>query len=198
MNNYQHYRKLMSLAKETGYELLMEKLFLQDNTWTFPECPVVAGKEEEHRFLFEVRTLKIVDDQYGSPIIEAFGNTIRINDGAIEKVESSQIKNIIYYFLPSEFEQLESRIPSVHVDKETVKVTWENIPGHVIVIDTYNKESTVHFDKASKEIIVDEYEFRNDEALMHMNRIAALAKKHGNYNDAVQKWYNENNFDLPF
>lgn len=195
-----HCKRLLNLAQETGYDVLMEKLAMQDNYWAFPTPQVIAGEMNGKRILFEVKTLKTEENDYDEKLVSATGNVYIVTEGTVAKrLEDIVCDDISDDILPSEFIKLAEAIPDVHIDKYSVATLWDVIPEDIRCKDSFGDDSLVHFDKVTKQISVDSNTaMTKDESLLHMNRIAEIFLDKSFIEDAVKEWYQENDFDLPF
>lgn len=197
---------LGTATKRLNFIALQEKLQLQKGRWRFLEPPVVAGFEDDKRILFTVESLVIQEDEYG------FGNFIAANgktttaDGTVLSPRWSD--NIYEDFLPSEFIYLASLIPDEYVDLDENENAWEDIPETVQVHSIENKVDIVRFSKKDRTIEVDGNKFSGEKAFWHLSDILKIKKslnsswetvvQNNIWETAVQQWYENNNFDLPF
>lgn len=209
MDTNYHYNQLMNLAKDTAFDILLEKINIQDGSWDYFKPPTVACYQRTKdgrncdRALFTVNRLVYQLQEFGDEIIIAHGT--QINADGLRRSETKIIyNNILEDFLPSELEYLARLIPEHHINRKAVEKAWEEIPEVIIVTDISGGQEKVNFNKAEKTISVSTNNSYYDgyEAYKQMSKIAqninTFKRTKENWVKAVQKWYEEENFDLPF
>lgn len=209
MDTNYHYNQLMNLAKDTAFDILLEKINIQDGSWDFFKPPTVACYQRTKdgrncdRALFTVNRLVYQLQEFGDEIIIAYGT--QINADGLRQSETKIIyDNILEDFLPTELEYLARLIPEHQINRKAVDKAWEEIPEVIIVKDISGGQEKVSFNKAKKTISVSTNNSYYDgyEAYKQMSKIAqninTLKRTEENWVKAVQKWYEDENFDLPF
>lgn len=206
MNTNYHYNQLMNLAKDAAFDILLEKINIQEGSWDFFNPPTVAcyqrpqdGRNSE-RALFKVNRLVFQLQEFGDKEIVAYGTLINANGNRISEIISN---NILEDFLPTELEYLAGLIPEHHINRETIEKAWEEIPEVIIVKDIFGDQVKVTFNKAKKTISVSTNNSYYDgyEAYKQISKIAKNIDTPGteeNWVKAVQKWYEKEDFDIPF
>lgn len=207
MDTNYHYNQLMNLAKDTAFDILLEKINIQDGSWDFFSPPTVACYQRTQdvrssdRALFTVNRLVYKLQEFGDETIIAYGTQINADGLKQSEIISD---NILEDFLPSELEYLAGLIPEHHINRKAVEKAWEEIPEVIIVKDISGGQEKVNFNKAEKTISVSTNNSYYDgyEAYKQMSKItqniSKLKRTEENWVKAVQKWYEDENFDLPF
>lgn len=209
MDTKYHYNQLMNLAKDTAFDILLEKINIQDGSWDYFKPPTVACYQRTKdgrncdRALFTVNRLVYQLQEFGDEIIIAHGT--QINADGLRRSEIKIIyNNILEDFPPTELEYLARLIPEQHINRKAVDKAWEEIPEVIIVKDISGGQEKVSFNKAEKTISVSTNNSYYDgyEAYKQMSKIAenisTPKRTEEDWVKAVQKWYENENFDLPF